>query len=184
MSYDLTVFEEKAIKTLEHFESELKKLRTGKAHAQLLDNVRVEAYGATLNIQEVATITVPDANLLVIKPYDKNQLEALEKAISTSDLNISPIVAGDIIRVVIPPLTEERRKDMVKVLGQKLEQGRVMLRNIRSETKREIERQKDLEGISEDDIKNDLDELEKNFKSVVDQLESIGEAKKKDLLTI
>ena len=153
MPYNFDNFTQKANKSLEHFEQELKKLRTGRAHAQLLDDVKVAAYGTTLGVQELAIISVPDANLLVIKPYDKNQLETIEKAIATSHLNISPIVGGDTIKIVIPQLTEERRQEMVKLLNQKLEQARVILRGIRTDAKKEIEAQARKVGISEDDIK-------------------------------
>lgn len=184
MSYDFTGFTSKAQKVLGHLKAELKKLRTGRAHAQLLDDVKVEAYGAVLSVQEVATISVPEPNLLVVKPYDKNQLEAVEKAIATSDLNLSPAAAGDTIRIAIPPLTEERRQEMVKVLGQKLEQGRVMLRNVRSDTKREIEGQKAEQSISEDDVKRNLDELDKKLRQVINELEELGVSKKQELLSI
>lgn len=184
MPFDFSEFQTKAAAALDHFRSELKKLRTGKAHAQLLDSVQVEAYGTFLAIQEVASLNVVDANLLVIKPYDKNLLEALEKSIASSDLNLSPVVSGDVIKIVIPPLTEERRQEMVKVLSQKLEQGRVMLRNIRSEAKREIEDQKDEAGISEDDIERDLQELDDKLKVVMESLEKIGQDKKQELTTL
>ena len=184
MPYNFDQFSDKASKSIEHLKLELKKLRTGRAHAQLLDDVKVEAYSTVLNIQEVATINVPDANMIVIKPYDKNLLDSIEKAISNSHLNISPVIGGDTIKIIIPPLTAERRQEMVKLLSQKLEQAKVILRSVRTDAKKEIEAQADQAGISEDDVKRDLTELDAEIKKFMETLEKLAESKKQELLAI
>ncbi len=184
MSFDFSSLTSHLQKTMDHIRADVATLRTGRATAQLLDPVRVEAYGTFMKLQEVGSVSVPDANLLVISPWDKSLLLAIEKAIQTANLNLNPVVDGQIIRISVPPLTAETRELMVKQLHQKLEAGRVMLRNLRTDTKRDIEKQKGSEGISEDDIQADLDQLETEIKSSLDQLESLGTAKEQDLRQI
>ncbi len=171
-------------KTMDHIKSDVATLRTGRASVQLLDPVTVEAYGTRLKLQEVGSVSAPDANLLVISPWDKGLLPAIEKAIQVANLNLNPVVDGQIIRISVPPLTAETRELMVKQLHQKLEAGRVMLRGLRSDTKRDIEKQKGSEGVSEDDIQAELEQLEDKIKLALDQLESMGTAKEQDLRQI
>lgn len=176
--------EQKLEKALQHTRSEIAKLRTGKASVSLLDSVMVEAYGSMMHVNELANITAPDSTLLVVTPWDKTILEVIEKGIASSGLNLNPVVDGDIIRIAIPPLTEERRKEMVKLLHQKIEQGKVMMRTVRSDAKRDIEGQKGEEGISEDDIKHNLEELENVFKKYLEKLDVMASDKEKELLTV
>ncbi|MEN8253537.1 MAG: ribosome-recycling factor [Patescibacteria group bacterium] len=184
MSYDLTKFREKSKKTLDYIQAKLGKLRTSKATVQLLDPVKVEAYGTNLAVQELATITVSDSTLLLVKPYDKSQLEAIEKAIQTAGLNLNPIVSQDHIKIAVPALTQERREEMVKILHSRLEEGRVLLRSIRTDSKKEIEAQKGESGIGEDDIKRDLVNLDDELKKLMNELEVLAKNKEKDLMTI
>ena len=184
MSYDLAAFHERATKAAEHVRQDVSSLRTGRASVQLLDPVTVEAYGARMKLVEVASLSAPDANMLVVSPWDKSLLEAVARGISMADLQVNPVVDGDIIRISIPPLTEETRKEMVKKLHQKVEAGRAMLRSIRTDAKKEIEAQEGEAGVSEDDIANDLDELEAAYKKYLDQLETIAEHKEQELLTV
>ncbi len=184
MSYDFSNFEAKARKSLEHVSQDLNTLRTGRATTQMLDTVQVEAYGTYMKLIEVASVQAPDPSLLVVSPWDKGLLASVEKAIASSGLNLNPVVDGDIIRIAVPALTEEKRMEMVKLLHQKIESGRVMLRNIRSEFKKEIEDFEGTGGVSEDDIKQHLETLEKKFKEFVSQLEQLSESKEKELLTI
>jgi ribosome recycling factor len=182
--FDFTDLTQKLDKAVAHIKKELATLRTGKATPQILDPVLVDAYGAKMKITELANVSAPDANMLIIAPWDKSLLATLEKAIATAPLNINPIVDGDIIRIVIPPLTEERRKEMVKILHQKIEGGKIMLRGIRADSKKEIEKQKGQDNISEDNISADIEELDKTLKDYINQLEEIAKDKEKDLMTV
>jgi ribosome recycling factor len=171
-------------KTIEHIAADIATLRTGRASSQILDPVVVEAYGGKMKINEVANVAAPDPTLLVITPWDKSLMGAIEKAVQISGLNLQPIIAGDIIRIPVPALTEERRKEMVKLLQQKIESGKVMLRNVRSEAKREIEDLKGDAGVSEDDITREVEELEKDFQTFIDKIDAMAKDKEKDLMSI
>ncbi|MDQ5951363.1 MAG: ribosome recycling factor [Patescibacteria group bacterium] len=184
MSYSFTDFEEKIGKAIDHVRREVGMLRTGRASADILDSVSVEAYGQRMKLTEVASISVPDATLIRISPWDKSLIGAIEKAIAGSDLNLNPVVDGDIVRIAIAPLTEEKRKEMVKELHKRVEQGKAMLRDIRTKAKQEIEGQKGKDGVSEDDIEAELEELEERQKKATDQLDTLAAAKEKDLLTL
>lgn len=184
MAYDFSSTTDKATKALDHVRQDIATLRTGKATPQLLDPVVVEAYGSQLKIHEVASVSAPDPTLLLVSPWDKSILGAVEKAIASAGLNMNPIVDGAMIRIVIPPLTEERRKEMVKLLHQKIESGRVLLRTIRTDTKKIIEKQKGEDGISEDDIERDLDSLDTTMQNFVTQLEELASKKEAELMTV
>ncbi len=184
MSFDFSTFTADSQKALDHIKQEVGMLRTGRASVDMLDSVTVEAYGGRMKLNEVASLSAPDPTLLVISPWDKSLLEAIERGVSISGLDLNPVVDGQIVRIAVAPLTEERRKDMVKLLMRRLEDGRVLLRGIRSETKKEIEDQEGQSGISEDSIAADLDELEKKHKQFMDLIDQIGKVKEKELLTI
>ncbi|MBD3279468.1 MAG: ribosome recycling factor [Candidatus Pacebacteria bacterium] len=184
MAYNFDQLKKQLKQTLAHLKKEIATLRTGQASIQLLDPVIVEAYGSKLKLNEVASITVADPTLLVVKPWDQNLLEAIEKAISSADLNLHPIVDKELVRVPVPALTEERRKEMVKILHQKLEDGRVLIRNIRTKSKQDIEAQEGAPGVSEDDIALALENLEDHIKSAIEKLEELGETKEQDLLKL
>lgn len=182
--FDFTDFSQKLTKSLDFIKKELATLRTGKATPQLLDGVVVDAYGAKMKVNEVANVSAPDPNMLVIAPWDKSLLESVEKAIAVAGLNLNPVVDGAIIRIVVPPLTQERREEMVKSLHQKIESGRVMLRGIRTDTKREIEDQAGETGVSEDDIKANIEKLDRMLHEAMDQLDALAKQKETDLMTI
>ncbi|MBU0576898.1 ribosome recycling factor [Patescibacteria group bacterium] len=184
MSFQFSIFDELAIKAIEHVTKDLATLRTGKASVQMLDPVTVEAYGSEMKIHELASVSAPDPSLLMIKPWDTSILESIEKAIAKSGLNFNPVVDGNIIRIQVPPLTEERRKEMVRLLHQKVESGRVMLRSIRSDVKQEIEQQKGEANVSEDDIHNDLKKLNEATQKYIDKLEKMAENKENELMTL
>jgi len=177
-------YQDRFEKALAHLQKELSSLRTGRASVQLLDDVRVNAYGANMAIHEVANVSAPDAQLLTVKPWDKSLIAEIEKAIQVAQLNLSPVVDGEIIRIPVPPLTQERRQEMVKTLKQKVEEAKVMLRAIRSDLRRDIENQEGEAGISEDDIKLDLEELDSVVKDYTEQIDRISENKEKELLRI
>jgi ribosome recycling factor len=184
MTNDPSKQQHRFIKAIEHFKKELNSLRTGRASAQLLDSVRVEAYGSQMSLTEVANISVPDSQLIVIKPWDKSLLPAIEKAIQIAQLNLNPVVDKELIRVPVPTLTTERRQEMVKVLHQRAEEGRVMLRQIRADIRKDIEKEEGTAGVSEDDLKARFAELEKLVKEYIDEIEKLVVAKEKELLTI
>jgi len=184
MTYLFSNYDQKLETAIEHIRSDIRTLRTGRASADLMDPVMVEAYGQRMRLVELASINVPDATLLVISPWDKSLVVNVEKAIAKAELNLNPVVDGDIIRVPVPALTEEKRREMVKQLHQKIESGKAMLRDVRTKAKQEIEAQKGAEGISEDDVAADLDELEKKHQAAVAELESLEVSKEKELLTI
>jgi ribosome recycling factor len=184
MSFDFSQLQQRAEKTLEHIRQDIATLRTGRATSQMLDSVNVEAYGTMMKVHELANISTPDPTLLVVAPWDKSQLGAIEKGISIAGLNLHPVVDGDIIRIAVPPLTEERRKDMVKILHQKIQAGQVLLRAVRGDIKKDIDAMKDAAGVSEDDIKKDLQELEKKIKEFADLIDRMAADKEKELMTI
>lgn len=175
---------QKLQKAIDHVKSELSLIRTGKATVQLLDPVRVEAYGSSLSLQEVAQVSAPDPTLLTISPYDQSILPEIEKAVVSSGLNLQPVVDKNMIRISIPPLTTERRQEMVKLLNQRIEQGKVMIRTIRTDAKKDIEKQKGQEGVSEDDIKRDVEQLEQVIKEHLDTIDELAQAKEAELMTV
>jgi len=175
---------EKFEKTLNHAQDEFAILRTGRASAQLLDNVTVEAYGSKMFIHEIASISTPDSQLLVIKPWDKSLLSNIEKAIQLAQLNLNPVIDGEIVRIAVPALTQERRQEMVKILQQKEEEAKIMLRSVRADVRRDIEKQKGEAMISEDDIKIEMAELDEVAKEYITRLEEIAQKKKTELLNI
>jgi len=177
-------FQEKLKQIQAHLKKELASLRTGRAHVSLLDAVSVEAYGSYMKLRELANLSTPDATLLVVEPWDKSLLAAIEKAIASAGLNLNPVVQDNLIRIAVPPLTEERRQQMVKLLHQKIESAKVMLRNLRNETKKEIEAQKGEVDISEDDISADLKMLEQKVKTVLDEFEQLAKQKETELLKV
>ncbi|MBW7944640.1 ribosome recycling factor [Patescibacteria group bacterium] len=184
MSYQFVQFSQRADKTLDFIRGDVAQLRTGRASAQMLDIVSVEAYGTRMKVNELANISVPDPGMLVVTPWDKSLLPTIEKAIASSGLNLHPVVDGTIIRIVVPPLTEERRKELVKLLHQKIEAGRVMMRSVRTDAKKEIEDQEGQAGVSEDMIKADLETLEKKVKEYMEKIDALSADKEKELMTV
>jgi len=171
-------------KALLHTEKEVATLRTGRASVQMLDDVRVEAYGSMMRLNEVASVSAPDPTLLVIAPWDKGVVAAIEKGVLAANLNLSPVVDGDKVKVPVPPLTQERRQEMVKILHQKVESGRVMIRSVRSDVKDMIEDQEGEAGVSEDDIKLGLKELDEVSKEYIEKIDQLAKDKEKELLSL
>lgn len=184
MSFNFTEFKSKLEKSYDFVLNDAASLRTGRATVQILDPVIVEAYGSRMRLVEVASIQAPDPTMLLVSPWDRSLLSNIEKAISSAELNLNPVVDGDIIRIKIAPLTEEKRLEMVKILHKKIESGRVMFRNLRSDTKRDIEKQKGDDGVSEDDIKFEVKELDDLLKHHMEKLDTLAINKEKELLTI
>lgn len=171
----------KAIEVTKH---EFAALRTGRASPALLEQVRVDYYGVPTPITQLATITVPDARLLVIQPWDKQMAKEVERAILKSELGLVPAVDGALIRVPIPTLTEERRKDLAKVARKHAEEGRVAIRNIRREAKEMIEDLKKEGEVSEDDAKRGLDELQKLTDKTIADLDKLLATKEAEIMEV
>ncbi|MGD8379852.1 MAG: ribosome recycling factor, partial [Gammaproteobacteria bacterium] len=161
---------------------ELSKMRTGRAHTSLLDHITVEYYGVQTPLNQVATVSVADARTLTIAPWEKPMVPVIEKAIMTSDLHLTPSTAGTVIRVPLPPLTEERRRDMIKVVRHEAEQARVAIRNIRRDaisTLKELLKEKE---ITEDEDHRAQDDIQKLTDKFVGEVDSILAGKEQELL--
>lgn len=163
---------------------DLKQVKTGRAKPSLIEGVMVEAYGSMMHLRELASISAPDTHLLTVAPWDRSVLAAIEKALAKSTLGVNPVVDGEMIRIALPALTQERREEMVKLVKQQIESGKQMLRGVRNDFKKAIEDQKGSAGISEDDIKAQLDEMQKLFESWNEKLEAVGSDKEKELMQI
>lgn len=164
---------------------DLQTVQTGRAKPSMVEGVKVEAYpGTYMEIREVGTITAQDPHCLVIKPWDQSVLGKLEKALQEANLGINPVVDGEIIRLVVPSLNEERRLELVKLVKQKIESGKAMLRQVRGEVKKEIDNQKDEAGVSEDDIHRFYDSLQKLIDDFNEKLDELEKNKEKELMTI
>lgn len=184
MAFNFTEYKQRLEKAIDHVSDELNKLRTGRASMQMLDGVKVEAYGTFMSIAEVASVTVPDPNQIIISPWDKSLLGAIERGITIANLGVNPTVDGHIIRMIVPSLTQERREEMVKLLHQKVEQGKVMFRTVRTETKKQVDDQKGEDGISEDDISADLKNLDDILRTFEERLTVLCKDKERDLMTV
>ncbi len=171
-------------KAIEHLKGELASLRTGRAHPSLVENILVEAYGVKTPIRGLANITIPDAKTLAIEPWDKSVIKDMEKAIQMANIGINPINEGTKIRLSMPQMTEENRKEMIKILGQKLEQARISLRNVREAVKDEIAKAEKEKQISEDDKFRFQEELDEFVKGKNDEVKAIGDKKEQELMTI
>jgi ribosome recycling factor len=171
-------------KAIEHLRGGLASLRTGRAHPSLVENILVEAYGVKTPIRGLANITIPDAKTLAIEPWDKSVIKDMEKAIQMANIGINPVNEGTKIRLSMPQMTEENRKEMIKILGQKLEQARISLRNVREAVKDEIGRAEKEKQISEDDKFRFQEELDEFVKEKNDEVKAIGDKKEQELMTI
>ena len=171
-------------KAVEDFRKDLAAIRTGRANMALLDHVRVDYHGTSMPINQLGTVNIPDPMTIVIAPWDPGAVALIDKAIRTSDLGINPANDGKVIRVPIPPLTEERRKDLVKHIHKVLENHRTSVRNIRRDIKEAIEKLEKEKKISEDDKKRSLEELEKVTQSETKKIEDLSAAKEKEVMEI
>lgn len=171
-------------KIIEHFREDLKSVRTGRANAALVDRVMVDSYGTLTPLQHVASVSVPDARTIMISPWDKSVLKEIEKAIVNAQLEVNPVNDGTVIRIVIPALTEEVRKNLIKVVGQKCETARVALRGVRDDVKEEVLKQEKNKEITEDDRYSLLEELDKMTREYTGQVDDIGKKKEEEVMTI
>jgi ribosome recycling factor len=171
-------------KAVDDFRKELSSIRTGRANITMLDHVRVDYHGTPMPVNQLGTLSVPDPMTIVISPWDPSAVPLIDKAVRTSDLGLNPTNDGKVVRVPIPALTEDRRKDLVKHLHKVLENHRTSARNVRREHKEAIERLEKEKKISEDDKKRSLDELEKLTHSETKKMEDLSAAKEKEVLEL
>ena len=171
-------------KSIENLKSDFQKIRTGRAHASLLDHITVDYYGNETPIKQVANINVEDARTLSIIPWEKTMVGPIEKAIMTSDLGLNPATAGEVIRVPMPPLTEERRKDMVRIVRQEAENTRVAIRNIRRDANSVLKDLLKEKEISEDEERKGQDDIQKITDKHVAQVDELLGIKEKELMEV
>ncbi|HID06625.1 MAG TPA: ribosome recycling factor, partial [Armatimonadetes bacterium] len=159
-------------------------LRTGRATPALVDGIRVEYYGTPYELKQLATISAPEPRLLVIDPWDKKMIDTIQRAIMQSDLGLNPSTDGNVIRIPIPPLTEERRQEMVKLANKRAEEGKVAVRNVRRDAVDELRRLEKDEHLSEDEIKRARNELDKVTSKYVDEIEELRKAKEREIMEV
>ena len=176
--------EEKMKKTLASLQDSFASLRTGRASAALFDKIRVDSYGAKSPLREVANITIPEARLVVISPWDKTLISEIERAIRSSELSLNPSNDGKVIRIAIPPLTEERRKDIAKQARSHAEQSRVAIRNIRRDGNDELKKLLKDASLSEDEEKKTGDELQKLTDTYIKKIDQALEEKDKEIMEV
>lgn len=169
---------------VEALQRELNTIRTGRASPTLLDRLMVDYYGTPTPVQQVATIHAPDARSLTIQPWDKNALGDIEKAIQKSDLGVNPTNDGQIIRLALPPLTEERRKELVKVAHKKVDEAKIAVRNCRRDGHDTLREQEKNKEISADDLKRSVDRLQKLTDRYIAELDKQGQAKEQEILSV
>jgi len=183
--FDTKPYEDKFSAAVSHFEDALKKVRTGRAHPNMLDSINVEAYGQKMPLNQVANVTAPEPQLLTITPFDPSTIQNISAAIRIDQsLGLNPSDDGRVIRVPIPPLTEERRKLLVKQTSEKVEEARIALRNVRQDAFKEVKRKKDAKELSEDDVKRVEKLIDESMAKLNVQIDSLFRDKEKEILTL
>lgn len=171
-------------KSIEALKSEMSKIRTGRAHTSLLDQITVSYYGNATPLNQVASVSVEDSRTLAVTPWEKNMVQDIEKAIMSSDLGLNPATSGMTIRIPLPPLTEERRKDMVKIVRGEAENGRVAIRNIRRDANADLKTLLKEKAISEDEERRAEDRMQKLTDEKIADIEKVLEEKEADLMSV
>ncbi|EGQ2821949.1 ribosome recycling factor [Staphylococcus pseudintermedius] len=171
-------------KSTENLSRELAQINAGRANSNLLAGVQVDYYGAPTPVQQLASINVPEARLLVVSPYDKTSLADIEKAIIAANLGVNPTSDGDVIRIMVPALTEERRKEIVKEVKKTGENAKVSIRNIRRDANDTLKRQEKDGDISEDELRNGSDEVQKITDSSIKEIDQLVADKEKDIMSV
>lgn len=169
---------------VDHTKDEFAKIRTGRANPQIITDLRVDYYGAATPLQQIAAVTAPEARMLLISPYDRGALSDIEKAIMASSLGLNPSNDGNVIRIVIPELTEERRKQYVKLAKERAEDGRISIRNIRRAAKSDLESMESDGDITEDDLRRGEDDLQKRTDAAVHNIDELLKSKEAELLEV
>ena len=180
----LTDTKEKMAKAIAHSREDFATVRTGRASPALIEKLKIDYYGTEVPLQQIAGITVPEAKLMVVTPYDKNALKSIEKAIQTSDLGINPSNDGTVLRLTFPPLNEERRKELVKQVHHKAEEGRVAVRNVRRSARKDLEGLEKDGDITSDELERAEKELEKVTHEFVAEIDRMLQHKEHELLEV
>lgn len=175
---------ERMQRALEHTQSEFSTIRTGRATPALVEKMKVDYYGADVPLQQLAGFSVPEARVLVIQPFDKGAIDGISRAIQESDLGINPSSDGEVLRLVFPPLTEERRRDLVRVVKQMAEDGRIAIRNLRRSARQDLDALEKDKEISSDDKERFEKELERHTQSFVDDIDNALGTKEQELLEV
>ncbi|HAA90275.1 MAG: Ribosome-recycling factor [Thermoanaerobacterales bacterium 50_218] len=181
---ELQQLEEKMKKTVDLLVKEYATMRAGRATPALLEKVFVDYYGTPTPVNQLATISVPEPRLLVVQPWDKNILPQVEKAILKSDLGVNPVSDGNVIRISIPPLTQEKRKELVKVIGRKAEEARVAIRNLRREWNDKVKSSEKKGEISEDEARRKLEDIQKLTDKYIKKIDQVLAAKEKEIMEL
>lgn len=176
--------EQKMQKSIEAFKADLAKIRTGRAHTGLLDHVQVDYYGSPVPISQVANVGLGDARTITVQPWEKKMVQAVEKAIRDADLGLNPATMGDVIRVPMPPLTEERRKELIKVVKSEAEGAKVAVRNLRRDANEQFKKLVKDKTISEDDERRGTDDVQKLTDKYVGEIDKLVAEKEKEILTV
>jgi ribosome recycling factor len=171
-------------KAVEALRKDLQAIRTGRASAHLIDHVRVDYFGTPTPITQVGTVTVPEARMIVIQPWDRKSLPAIEKALQKSDLGITPTNDGSVIRLVLPQLTEQRRKELAKMVQKRVEEGRVAIRNIRRDAHDELRKLEKGHEAPEDEVRRATDQLQKLTDQFVVEVDKVGKEKEAELMEV
>ena len=182
MNEKIKIYDEKMQKTIDHLEADYQGIRAGRANPHVLDRLRVDYYGTPTPIQQVGNVTIPEARMIQIAPWEKSLIKEIEKAILASDIGITPSNDGSVIRLVFPELTEERRKDLVKEVKKKAEECKVAVRNIRRDGNEAFK--KIAKEISEDEVKQLEEELQKIRDKYIKEVDKLTEAKSAEILTV
>ena len=175
---------EKMTKSLAAFGRELASIRAGRANASLLDRISVDYYGAPTPINQLAGVSIPEARLLVITPYDKSILSEIEKAIMKSDIGITPTNDGNVIRLAIPALTEDRRKELVKVVKKEAEEAKVAVRNVRRDANDDLKKLEKNGEITEDDLRGYVDDIQKLTDEFISKVDEAAKEKEQEILSV
>ncbi len=173
---------EKFEKTLAYFHQELRAIRSGNISSELIEDLKVPAYESIMTLKEIATIQKPEARTLLIQPWDKSLVQSIEKALRQSEFHFNPSVSGDSIRISLPPLSEETRKDLIKIVGKKTEEGHVSVRHVRQDELEHIDRQEKNGDISEDDKFRQRDALQKLVEEYNAKIDELAAQKEKEIL--
>src|SRR5271166_3992329 len=176
--------EQKMQKTVDALKHDYQKVRTGRAHTGLLDHIQVDYYGAMMPINQVANVTLADPRTIAVQPWDKKMITAVEKAIRDSDLGLNPATSSDVIRVPMPPLTEERRKDLIKVVRHEAENARVAVRNVRRDGNEHLKKLLKEHTISEDDERHAQSDVQKLTDRYIAEVDKVLQTKEADLLAV
>ena len=171
-------------KSIESFKQDLTKIRTGRAHTSLLDQITVDYYGSMVPLSQVANITISDARTLSVTPWEKPMVKVIEKAIMSANMGLNPATSGEVIRVPLPPLTEERRKDLIRLVRQEAENAKVAVRNIRRDVLSDFKSLLKDKEITEDDERNAQDDIQKLTDKSVVSIDKMLDVKEKDLMEI